>query len=192
MKKRLISCIVFEDEDIIITDPCYLEQFKGDEWNNFLDKMHSQFEDNLDFYDIIKRDMFYRLHGKKPPKRIITKPAYQDEHIMVSSTLYGDWTCSVYNCNFEELCKRIKNKDIINENDILGEFCADAGLVCVCSANHYSLPEYMLARKWTYTLIPNFNGIVSFYVIENDDEDAFLIVEGESNVNFCSYETFFD
>lgn len=30
MSKRLISSIEFENESIIITDPCYLQQFKDE------------------------------------------------------------------------------------------------------------------------------------------------------------------
>ena len=45
---------------------------------------------------------------------------------------------------------------------------------------------------WAYTIIPNFTGIVSFYIIVDDDEDDdSLIVEGEGNVNFCSAQTGF-
>lgn len=38
IKKRLIGSIDFENESIIITDPCYLKQYNGDEnWENWRD-----------------------------------------------------------------------------------------------------------------------------------------------------------
>lgn len=42
---------------------------------------------------------------------------------------------------------------------------------------------------WTYTIIPDFTGIVSFYVVTDEDNYKSLIVEGEGNVNFCSTQT---
>lgn len=50
-KKRLIGSIDFENESIIITDPCYLQQFKDekgcfDKWDNFCNKLESQWNRN--------------------------------------------------------------------------------------------------------------------------------------------------
>lgn len=183
-EKRLISCIDFENEDIIITDPCYLKDHDGDNWSKFIKKMDMQYTNNPVYNNLEER---YELlkKGIKPPKKILTKPAYQDDHIMVSTTIYGDWGCKVYNCNYKELQKRIKKKQHVKKGDVLGRFCADAGLVCVCSAKHYSMPKGY--GEWTFTRIPKFTGIVSFYVI---DEET-IIVEGEGNINFCSSQTGF-
>lgn len=181
MNKRLIGCIEFKDEDILITDPCYLNEFKSnDKWSDFLDKFDSQWNHNP------IGNIAYKLECEQKgikPEYMIVKPAYQDEYMMVSSTLYGDWSCTIYNCTYEEYKNRVKNKQRIKKSDILGRFCADAGLVCVCSAKYYSMPENY--GDWTYTIIPNFTGIVSFYVV--DDES--LIVEGEGNIHFCSIQT---
>lgn len=191
IKKRLIGSIDFENESIIITDPCYLQQFKDekgcyDKWDNFCNKLESQWN----HYPI--GDIAYKFECEQKgvePVYMIVKPAYQDEHMMVSSTLYGDWSCTVYNCSYEELQNRIAKKQRVKKGDIAGEFCADAGLVCVCSAKHYSMPENF--GSWTYTIIPDFTGIVSFYVVTDEDNDESLIVEGEGNVNFCSTQTGF-
>lgn len=89
IKKRLIGSIDFENESIIITDPCYLQQFKDekgccDKWHNFCNKLESQ-------YDHDPMDLLYsydcRKKGIEPEYKLI-KPAYQDEHMMVSSTLF--------------------------------------------------------------------------------------------------------
>lgn len=189
IKKRLIGSIEFENESIIITDPCYLKQYNGDEnwenWRDFLNKHVSQ-------YDHDPMDLLYsydcRKKGIEPEYKLINL-AYQDEHMIVSTTLYGDWSCTVYNCSYEELQNRIAKKQRVKKGDIAGEFCADAGLVCVCSAKHYSMPENF--GSWTYTIIPDFTGTVSIYVVTDEDNDESLIVEGEGNVNFCSTQTGF-
>ena len=191
-KKRLIGSIEFENESIIITDPCYLQQFKDekgryDKWDNFCNKLESQW--NRDPMNDIAYKFECEQKGVKPEYKRI-KPAYHDEHMMVSSTIYGDWSCTVYNCSYEELQNRIVSKQRVKKSDIIGKFCADAGLVCVCSAKHYSMPENF--SDWVYTIIPNFTGIISFYIIVDDDgDDDSLIVEGEGNVNFCSTQTGF-
>lgn len=68
-------------------------------------------------------------------------------------TLYGDWSCTTFNTD---------------NNTVLGEFCADAGLVAV-----FDLAEilaynpdfdYHTERTWTTTLIKNFKGTVQFVV----------------------------
>lgn len=192
MSKRLIGSIDFENESIIITDPCYLQQFKDekgcyDKWDNFCNKLESQWN----HYPI--GDIAYKFECEQKgikPEYMVVKPAYQDEHMMVSSTIYGDWSCTVYNCSYEELQNRIAKKQRVKKSDIVGKFCADAGLVCVCSAKHYSMPDDF--GDWTYTIIPDFTGIVSFYIIvDYDGDDDSLIVEGEGNVNFCSTQTGF-
>lgn len=123
----------FDNEDIIITDPCYFVKN----------------EDNID--EVMK----------------YIKMVYQ-------STLYGDWSCTVYN----------------NEN-ILGTFCADAGLVSVASLKdvlEYN-PEfdYHINRKWTTALIPNFTGNVTIKVVYNNE--FYCYVEGKGNINFIGRQT---
>ena len=66
------------------------------------------------------------------------------------------------------------------------ELCIFLGSI-VCSAKHYSMPENF--GSWTYTIIPDFTGTVSIYVVTDEDNDDSLIVEGEGNVNFCSTQT---
>lgn len=184
MSKRLIGCIEFENEGILITDPCYLNEFKSDgKWSEFLDKFELQW--NYSPLYNIEYKLECEKKGIKPEYKIV-KPAYQDDHIIVTDTLYGDWSCTVYNCSYEELQNRIANKQRVKKGDFVGQFCADAGLVCICSAKHYSMPENY--GDWTYTFIPNFTGIVSLYI--NDDEEE-LFIEGEGNISFCSCQTGF-
>ena len=126
---------------------------------------------------------------------IITDPCYiiEDEHDwlakaesiksgMCTDTLYGDWSCHVFDLD--------KDKPI-------GQFCADAGMVCV-----YPLDEPLLDQKaveeykkkdWCATIIKDFTGEVSF-VRHAGEEDEYgnndwLTVEGRGSVNFSGRQT---
>lgn len=157
MKK--VSEISFNNDNIIITDPCYLNEFKDDDARK---KLNAELYANTNEY----RPVYYN-----------------DGKIFVSDTLYGDWSCTVYNCDYKEFKKRRKRKQKIKEGDILGEFCADSGLVCVFSEKNYSIKDGL--GNWCYTRIPNFTGTVSFYAVNCDT----LIIEGLGNINFCSVQT---
>ena len=161
MANTLVSSISFNDETIIITDPCYLKQFRDDAvWRNFLSKF-------------ISLENLYR------------PTFYNDGLILSSDTLYGDWSCTVYNCNYKEFLKRCKKKQKVKKEEILGEFCADSGLVSVCSESNYQLRDDI--GDWCYTKIKKFTGTVNFYAVDCDT----LIVEGIGNINFCSAQTGF-
>lgn len=89
-------------------------------------------------------------------------------------TLYGDWSCSVY----DDLDKKI------------GDFCADSGQVAVFLLDevlkYNSDFNYHLKKKWTTTLIKDFDGEVIFKV---DDGNVHVI--GKGNINFSSFQTGF-
>lgn len=108
-------------------------------------------------------------------------------------TLYGDWSCTTYNSNTKE---------------ILGQFCADAGMVGVFLLEEvlkYN-PEfdYHIERPWTTTLINDFDGEIDFEIIhtegvcEDDSkfhnkgdkwEDDQVSVVGKGNINFETHQT---
>ena len=76
---------------------------------------------------------------------------------MTRDTLYGDWSCTVYNTDTREA---------------IGEFCADAGLVSVFLLDEvlkYNPDfDYHKERTWTTALIPDFKGTVQF-VVEHEE-----------------------
>lgn len=95
------------------------------------------------------------------------------DHYLCESTIYGDWSCTVYD--------RDSGKKI-------GQFCADAGLVCVCLLDQvlkYN-PKYddHINSLFSTTLIKNFDGDVS---IECDGEEVSVV--GAGNVKFYSRQT---
>lgn len=116
---------------------------------------------------------------------VITDPCYTtdewcDDFLyelpLCRDTIYGDWSCTTFD-------KKTK--------EIIGEFCADAGMVCVDTLDNILerkpnfLEEY---GEWCRTIIKNFKGKVRFKIIcrnEKRDNEKFNMwnyevrVEGE-------------
>lgn len=91
------------------------------------------------------------------------------------STIYGDWSCTTYDSN---------------THAVLGEFCADSGMVAVFLLEevlkYHPGFDYHLERPWTTTLIKDFHGTVE--LVMKDDE---VQVVGKGNVNFVGKQTGF-
>lgn len=86
-----------------------------------------------------------------------------------TETGVGDWCCDVINTNSSE---------------IIGEFCADSGMVCVALLSEvlkYN-PEfdYHINNKWTCTTIEDFDGDISI----RPDDDGVAMIKGIGSVNF--------
>lgn len=90
-------------------------------------------------------------------------------------TIYGDWSCTTY--NKEE-----------KEDREIGQFCADAGMVCVDTLDNILvrkptfLEEY---PEWCRTIIPNFKGKVKIEVVcvnKEKDEEQFDIFNYEVRI----------
>ena len=91
------------------------------------------------------------------------------EHFMTRDTIYGDWSCTVFDLN--------------NKHEELGEFCADAGRVSVILLDdvlRYNPNfNYHTERPWTTTLIRDFKGTVQFVIKEDKYE-----YDGEPKVEY--------
>ncbi len=97
---------------------------------------------------------------------------------LIASTIYGDWGCTVY-----------KEED----DTVLGEFCADAGLVCVMYEEDVLRLNPRFKENyggWCHTLIENFDGEVTITNLGGNSiwySDVRVI--GEGSVNFYSKQT---
>lgn len=96
------------------------------------------------------------------------------KNYLCRDTIYGDWSCTTFR----------------TENDeVLGEFCADAGLVAVFLLDEvlaYNPDfDYHVERPWTTTLIKDFDGEVYFEKLDSET----LTVKGNGNVNFFTSQT---
>lgn len=117
------------------------------------------------------------------------------KHYLCKSTLYGDWSCTTFDSDTKKL---------------IGEFCADAGLVAVFLLNEvlkYNPDfDYHIERPWTTTLIKDFDGDVEIKVVHTEGiyeedseywkkgdkwEDDSVRVVGKGNINFETRQTGF-
>lgn len=108
-------------------------------------------------------------------------------------TIYGDWSCTTFDSDTEE---------------ILGEFCADVGMVGVFLLDEvlkYNPDfDYHIECPWTTTLIKDFDGEVDFEIIHEEGfyedntefhkkgdkwEDDSVSVIGKGNINFMTRQT---
>jgi hypothetical protein len=136
------------DGDIIITDPCYIIR---DEDMTDNDWQESEYGERLDKLGI--------------------------KHFMSRDTLFGDWSCSVFNTN---------------TNRKIGSFCADAGMVSVLLLDdvlkYNPSFNYHTEKKWTTALIKDFKGTVQFIVREVKwflDEDTSYGKKGDEFTDYA-------
>lgn len=121
-------------------------------------------------------------------------------------TIYGDWSCTVFEGDFHTA----KDGD---ELKVLGEFCADAGMMAVFLLDEVLAYnpgfDYHIKRTWTTALIKDFHGDISFEVIHKEGtytkkdeefyegvikagdkwEDDSVHIIGKGNINFFSSQT---
>ena len=124
-------------------------------------------------------NMDYRFDGDI----IITDPCYlfgeyenwwnPGIYGVCASTIYGDWSASVFDTD---------------TNEKLGDFCADAGQVCVCYADRQVMDTIKRRNlgEWCYTLIKDFHGTVQIH-----HENKVCKVIGRGSVNFIGLQTGF-
>lgn len=117
------------------------------------------------------------------------------KNYLIRDTIYGDWSCTTYNSD---------------TGDVLGTFCADAGLVGVFLLDEVLAynPDFDVDEesKWAATIIRGFEGDVQIIVervsgtYEEDSEyhkkgeyweDYVVRVVGTGNINFITAQTGF-
>lgn len=99
---------------------------------------------------------------------VITDPCYIEKFctvseytaMMTSTTYYGDWGCTVFRSSVGRpgLLRR--------DADIVGEFCADSGQVCVTPLKDITMANqaeaWLAEHPWCGTIIRGFTGYVTF------------------------------
>ena len=91
---------------------------------------------------------------------------------MTKDTLIGDWSWHTYETETK---------------NIIGQFCADAGLVGVYLLEEIlklnpNFEQWAQEHSWCATIIKDFDGDIK-YEYDDEDDDLFHIV-GKGNVNF--------
>ena len=142
-----------EHKDIIITDPCYIAK----DWGTFYDK-----------------------YVTRPVNRndIPADERCNKENILMRDTIYGDWSCHVFN----------------EKNESIGRFCADAGMVCIAvlGENPDIDPEKVKKiseKDWCATILKDYTG--DLYIKRSPVEGSYdeIYVEGIGSINFTSRQT---
>jgi len=206
-KKRITGCgpISFVNEDIIITDPCYVgkhnpyerptsESYGIDGNKPFVDytdedRKNSERYNNDPYFKWEKENDDWEKSNYGKNMEVLGIKNY-----LTHDTIYGDWSCTTYDSDTKEA---------------IGKFCADAGLVGVFSLNEVraynpDIDKWVEEHKWCVTKIPNFTGEVSINVehIEGVYEDTTkyhkkgekwedyeVHVEGNGSTNFITTQT---
>lgn len=116
---------------------------------------------------------------------VITDPCYfhtdtLPEKMIQRDTIYGDWSCTVY-----EDC---------DEPSKIGEFCADSGMVCVAALKDVlnlnpEFENWAKEHDWCATIIRNYTGHVAIVEKKNGDY-AYVVVEGKGpEMSFTTAQT---
>ena len=185
--------------DIIITDPCYIMN-SGDGRPKLSDYISDSNIGSKLFTDFTQTEMqAYKKYESDcntydenaPDQWELCNYGSQMENLgftsyIADSTIYGDWSCTTF--ELKEPCASIESIDDDSIKGVLGEFCADAGMVGVfllseVLANNPKF-DYHINRTWTTTWIKDFDGVVEYVV--NDDE---VFIVGTGNINFITKQT---
>lgn len=103
---------------------------------------------------------------------IITDPCYirngdysfVNVDCIINSTLYGDWSCHVW---------KAKDYSECTEENVIGEFCADSGMVIVANYNQLlkvntEAEEFVKNHPWCATVIRGFKGKVQMVQFDRE------------------------
>lgn len=125
--------------------------------------------------DVVITDPCYLVHGYDYSgcSNWMTALSIMDlDPFIQSSTIYGDWSCTTYDCT------NVKNGGISKP---IGEFCADSGLVCICELSNIlsknpSFEQWIKEHDWCVTVIRNFVGEVQINEYKEEFENEHIIV----------------
>ena len=185
----------YENKTIIITDPCYCMDIEEEgitkDYSKYPPMANYDFikegEKGLNLSRILKHyeerkrylkdieDFHYNPSGEEK--------TFESTNYINNSTLYGDWSCTVY-----------KEED----NEVLGEFCADSGRVGVFDLQEIleynsGFEKWASEHPWCVAIIKDFSGDVWMEIEEvslgDGSIDYSVHVVGKGSVNFKSFQT---
>lgn len=177
---------------IVITDPCYLAQ-----GNDKLDLWEaSGYGEDLSVFGCsqwISENTIYgdwscttykgdeeKLHEFFKKASVIQEPLYKD---------YGsrEELSKIRDAVYDKLNELAKSYGVLTE---LGNFCADAGMVCVVYLDEVlkvnpGFKKWVEEHTWCATVIENFDGDVYYRI--DEDMDAHIV--GKGNIDFYTTQT---
>ena len=178
---------------IVITDPCYL---RHDSLNSYEYWEKSGYGEDLSVFGCsqwISESTIYgdwsctTYKGDKEKLSEFFKKANE-----IQEPLWGDFNsdeelAEVRDAVYEKLNKLEESYGGLAE---LGEFCADAGMVCVVYLDEVlkinpTFKQWAEEHTWCVTVIEDFDGDVRYIVDDNDEAH----IVGEGNINFYTTQT---
>ena len=178
---------------IVITDPCYL---RHDSLNSYEYWEKSGYGEDLSVFGCsqwISEGTIYgdwsctTYKGNKEKLSEFFKKANE-----IREPLWKDFDSEkelvkVRDAVYEKLSKLIESYGDLTE---LGQFCADAGMVCVVYLDEVlkvnpGFKKWAEEHTWCATIIENFDGDVNYEV--DEDMDAHIV--GKGNINFYTTQT---
>lgn len=200
----IIVCSVEEKYDTVFQEEYTLEEFAIVHNKEELDNIKAEIKYLFEFKDNIIEEVIAEMKKEQEEfEKYLMRPEYFSGDIIITdpcyiipssiknevgyyhleevgftkylchSTLYGDWSCHTFNRDTKE---------------ILGEFCADAGMVGVFLKDEVLklYPNFEKDyRSHCYTLIKDFQGTVQFQMLD----ESTIIVKGKGNINFETRQT---
>jgi len=151
--------IKVEKKNLIITDPCYLD--------NVMPGVECKVDKHYWPSICMEGD---------DSSRLMRTFGFTDN--ICCPTKYGDWSCIVYRTetNPVEALKTVEDLNVFLEDSQLnqkkyGSFCADAGMVCIVYADELrkfnpDFFEWALFHKHCVTAINNFTGTVGILEVD--------------------------
>ena len=183
--------IKVENKNIIITDPCYLD--------NVMDEN----DKTVGLYDYWKKFLAGANGNDYTPS--LQRFGFHD--CIACPTLYGDWSCTAYLVDFDPRdIKTVDDIKTIFEQQTMryvGHFCADAGIVCVVDSEcvkkfnpHFF--EWAFYHQHCVASIPHFTGTIGIVDVDPQSKEfpyfkhrlIYGIADKEANPNGKNFVTF--
>lgn len=182
--------------DIIITDPCYIMR-RNDNGSGRDDWDKCQYGSNMEALGI---KTFLTSDTEYGDWSCTTMKDCKESQALIEK--YNENYAKLWNAHNdpkgknEELIKTLEaERNALEESGkefMLGQFCADAGLVSVFLLSEVLAynPDfnYHTEKKWTTTLIKNFDGDIEITHRGEGDEREVSVV-GKGNINFYTTQT---
>lgn len=175
---------------IVITDPCYLDQGLEE---NLWEK--SDYGDHMSVFGCSQSICKDTLYGDWS---CFTYKGFEEDvkdAMEEWKEYYFTFFDEYYSIEDENEQKEFfdefetKQKEFLNKY-ALGQFCADAGMVCVVYLEEIlkvnpNFKEWLNEHPWCATIIENFDGDIE-YIVDNKD-DAHII--GKGNISFYTAQS---
>ena len=182
--------------DIIITDPCYIDTDDRKLWDK-VDLYTGAGLGNFGFTNYLWGDTEYgdwsctTLLDTEEARKTIAKLNEMYLNFLADYNNKEIWKTEENRKAMAEEYKKARKAKESETELILGQFCADAGLVAVFLLDEVlkfnPAFDYHINRLWTTTLIKNFDGDIEF---GRDNEDG-VSVKGKGNINFYTTQSGF-